>query len=133
MLNADSRLSRFLTQSNHYKGQRATYKAFMPPPDLELSTYHTDDLDADAIRDLAQTNVLPDIAIGRSIYGHADLPVASYAAQNLTATRDDDPERHTLIAGWPVGTADDKETHKEIALELAELALLRLFNEPLTR
>jgi hypothetical protein len=128
-----SRLSRFLTRSNHFKGQKATYRAFLPPGDLRLSTYHTDDLSRNAVRDLAGLHLLPAMIEGTSIYGSADLTVAQYATQNLVATRDDDPERHTSISGWPVGSPEDKEAHKEIALELAELASLSLFETPLKR
>jgi hypothetical protein len=132
-MNADSRLSRFLTQSNHYKGEKATYKAFLPPPDLEFSVFHTDGLEPPEVREVARQHLLPTLQAGRSVYGHADLEVAIYEGQHLTATRDDNPERHTAVTGWPAGTADDKEAHKEIALELADAASLRVFPVTLIR
>lgn len=132
MLPPDATLSRFLTYSNHFKAGKATYKAFMPPPDLQLSMFQTDGIAAAEIRALAELNVLSGMSPGRSIYGHADLSVAVLIAQNLQPIRDDDPDRHTSVGGWPEGGADDKEAHKEIALELADAASLHLFDAPLS-
>jgi hypothetical protein len=128
-----ARLSRFLTQSNHHSGGCATYKAFMPPPDLELSTYHTDDLSDNEIQNVAATHVLPEMAVGRSIYGCADLTVEQYEEKALEVDRDDIPERHTTVTGWPTGNADDKAAHRDIAIDLASAASLKLFPSEMKR
>jgi hypothetical protein len=42
----EAKLSRFIleTKTSKVSGGRANHRAFMPPPDLELSIYNIDDL-----------------------------------------------------------------------------------------
>jgi hypothetical protein len=76
----DDLLSRFLFQSGHFKSGRATPDAFMPPPDLQLSTFFTRDIINEAI-----------LAIGKEVlsthtrdklYGRAEFRVQAVWSHN---------------------------------------------------
>ena len=92
----------------------------MPPPDLELSTFNVDGIDAPQIWKLGR-DVL-DASPNTSLYGRADLSVSVVHKQKLRAIRDDEPPRHVVIIGWPTmpDLADQKSRHKAIAMELKE-------------
>jgi hypothetical protein len=93
-------LSRYiLDESSRISGGKANHRAFLPPPDLELSTYNIDGL------------VEPEIwEIGESVrteqgkehlYGRADLAAKSVYDAERRPVRDDRPFRHVVIVGWP--------------------------------
>jgi hypothetical protein len=108
-----AKLSRFILQSNKISGDRPNHRAFMPPPDLELSTFNIDDLSdrdiwriGDAVR--AEQHK-------ENLYGRADLLAKSVYDVKLRAVRDDRPPRHVVVVGWP----DDKAQQKNRAQLLA--------------
>jgi len=108
-----AKLSRFILESSKISAGRANLRAFMPPPDLELSTYNIDDLShqeiwqiGDAVRVEQQKETL---------YGRADLLAKNIYDVNLRAVRDDQPARHVIVVGWP----DDKAQQKNRAQLLA--------------
>ena len=117
MGDASARLSRFLTQSNHFGGGTVKHRAFMPPPDLQLSVYDTTGLENVDIWTLADHNIP-----GRPMYGRGDISAATVEAEGLRVHRDDTPPRHANITDWPA----EKDAQKEIALALAAAAQLAL-------
>lgn len=93
-------------------GGKVNHRAFLPPPDLELSTYNTDDL-ADAeiwqIGDRIRAEQKKD-----QLHGRADLLAAKVYQIGLRPVRDDQPFRHVVIVDWP-----EKPQHKARAQLLA--------------
>jgi len=109
-------LSRFLTQSNHFRrtDNTVTHKAFMPPLDLKLSVFQTRDLDEPVVWALGEGG-------SRNLYGRATITVSAVSDTGLTLDPDNDPPRHANITGWP-----QKSEQKLLALKLAEKATLQL-------
>jgi hypothetical protein len=113
-----STLSRFLRHSNQFNSTKGEVKssAFLPPPDLQLSTFHIDRLEDPEIWDLAKKE-MP----GVKIHGRGDFLIREIP-EGLKAILDNDPPRHVNICGWP----SEKEHRKELALVLASKARLRV-------
>ena len=67
-----------------------------------------------------------DIEIKREqeLYGRADILIKIVLDNNLGIDIDDSPKYHVNILGWP--TDDDKDRIKDIAMELASKAELKL-------
>ena len=58
----------------------------------------------------------------RTIHGRADLPASAVEKAMLTLVLNNIPPRHANILGWP----REKDSQKELALELAENSELKL-------
>jgi hypothetical protein len=90
----------------------------MPAPkDNATSVYVTESLNENAIWQLAALNVEPSRG---PIEARGDLLATDIASANLKLARDDQPERHAAILGWP----EDKEEVIEKAQTLAAVARL---------
>ena len=90
----------------------------MPPPDGELSVFVTDGLSGDdEIHDLGRAHVSKPT---KKCKGFAEIGVPNVTRHNLAVTRDDDPERHAIVTGWPV----DKHFQKSLAQQMAADAIL---------
>ena len=120
-LDNQATLARYLFQSKQFKNGRGTYQAFMPPPDLELSTFVIDGLLSADIWSIGRTVLERSGASRGRLYGRADIKVAHVTSVGLTAVRDDDPERHVKVIGWDQSPDADtaKAAWKMKALELA--------------
>lgn len=125
-------LSRFLFQTNHFSRaeNRAFPDAFMPPPDLQLSTFFTTGMPPIEIWQIGR-HALASHPRPR-LYGHADIDVGSIHSQKLKAFRDDDPDRHVNVMGWP-SYSDGKDLIKSIAQELARGSRLVLLPTPIAK
>ncbi len=108
-----ARLARFVFASNRITGGSVNLRAFMPPPDLELSTYNTDALTPDEIWRIGEAVRLEQE--NATLYGRADLSAKSVYDVGLRPVRDDRPARHVAIVGWP----EDKASQKNKAQLLA--------------
>ena len=119
-------LSRFLFQQRHFKRaeNRAVPEAFMPPTDLQLSTFLTTGMVAANIWDLGK-EALTSHPQPR-LYGRADLDVGAVQEQKLKALRDDNPDRHVSVVGWPT-YSNGKDLIKIIAQELKQLKFVLKF------
>ena len=122
-------LSRFLFQKGYFKRaeNRAVQAAFMPPTDLQLSTFLTTGMAAANIWDLGK-EALASHPPPR-LYGRADVDVGAVQSQKLKALRDDNPDRHVSVVGWPT-YSDGKDRIKIIAQELARSSRLTLLAAP---
>ena len=120
------RLNRFLLQSNWFSvaQNRVTARAFMPPPDRQLSTFLTSGVSESEIWSLGKTVLSEHPRPDASLYGRGDLTIAALTELKLKAFRDDMPHRHTCVVGWPDPT--DKDREKILAQELARAAELVL-------
>lgn len=127
-------LARYLFQKGHFRADRdeVRFQAFMPPPDFKLSTFHINRLSESDILQIGRSVLAETVRQDATLYGHAELRVEFVRAQKLKAIRDDDPQRHTNVVGWPDDPMD-KSTVKNIAQELASKAQLRLLPIPLTK
>jgi hypothetical protein len=125
-------VSRFLFQKRHFKRaeNRATPEAFMPPADLQLSTFLTTGMTAAGIWELGKETLA--LHPQPRLYGRAQLDVGVIKSQRLRALRDDDPPRHVNVVGWPT-YADGKDLIKTIAQELARHSHLELLTPPLSK
>jgi len=125
-------LSRFLFQQRHFKRaeNRAVPEAFMPPTDLQLSTFLTTGMVAANIWDLGK-EALTSHPQPR-LYGRADLDVGAVQEQKLKALRDDNPDRHVSVVGWPT-YSNGKDLIKIIAQELARSSRLTLLASPASK
>jgi hypothetical protein len=118
-----AQLARYLFQSNHVAGGLVTHKAFMPPPDLELSTYNVDGLSSPEIWALGDTVKTES---GRpTLQGRAQIAVANVIAAELRALKAAPPPRHVVVVGW--GAPTDKAIHKAKAQKLAALAVYHAY------
>jgi hypothetical protein len=129
--NADELLSRFLMQSKHFKktGTLVTADAFMPPLDLELSTFLTTGLPDEEVWKLGLL-VLEERRSSK-LYGRADIDVGVVLAAKLKARFDNEPPRHVSVIGWP-SYSEGKDFIKSQAQQLARACSLRLLQAPLT-
>lgn len=107
-----ARLCRYILESSRISGGVANHRAFLPPPDLELSTFNIDGLDSGQIWAIGD-NVRAEQAKER-LYGRADLSAKAVYDASLRPVRDNHPPRHVVILGWP-----DKAEHKSKAQLLA--------------
>ena len=125
-------LSRFLFQKGHFKRaeNRAVPEAFMPPMDLQLSTFLTTGMAAANIWDVGK-EVLASHPQPR-LYGRADMDVGAVHSQKLKAVRDDNPDRHVSVVGWPT-YSNGKDLIKIIAQELARSSRLTLLATPASK
>lgn len=108
-----ARLSRFILESRKISAGQPNHRAFLPPPDLQPSTYNVDDLpdeDIWAIGDRVRAEQQKE-----TLYGRADLLAKNIYDVRLRPVRDDQPLRHVSIVGWP----DDKAQQKNRAQLLA--------------
>lgn len=105
-------LSRYVLESSRISGGSANHRAFLPPPDLELSTYNVDDLGEFQIWQIGE-RVRAEQGKDR-LYGRADLLAKSVYEAELRPIRDDQPFRHVVIVGWP-----EKSQQKAKAQRLA--------------
>jgi hypothetical protein len=113
---AAARLSRFILESSRISSGQVNHRAFMPPPDLELSTYNIDDLTTDGIWQIG--DAVRAAQAKETLYGRADLLAHDVYNVKLRPVRDDQPARHVVIIGWP----DDKAQQKSKAQLLAAAA-----------
>jgi hypothetical protein len=115
-------LARFLLQRSHFNLNQQVVKpiAFLPPGDLRTSVFRTYDLSDDEIWTLGLDRVA--YPSGRTLYGRAELNVASVMSVGLQVEADDVPLRHASICGWP----REKDHQKSLAQELAANAVLKL-------
>jgi hypothetical protein len=113
---ASTRLSRFLFTRNHLNpGQR--FRAFLPPTDLNLSVFDTEQMRESEIWGLANRE---SAERNQTLYGRADVQAASVQKVGLRVVIAEPPPRHRHIQGWP--PADQKEDQKGLAMELAALS-----------
>jgi hypothetical protein len=96
-----------------------TANAFMPPPDLELSTYNIDDLSPESIWHIGE-EVRAESGKER-LLGRADLSVKSVIELEMKALKDEPPPRHVVLLGW--GDPTEKARHKAKAQQLAVVSV----------
>jgi hypothetical protein len=92
-------LSRFILESSRISGGQVNHRAFLPPPDLELSTFNIDELAETEIWTLGH-RVRTEQGKQR-LHGRAVLRAKSVYDAQLRPLRDDRPFRHVVIVGWP--------------------------------
>lgn len=92
-------LSRFILESSRMSGGRVNHRAFLPPPDLELSTFNIDELAETEIWGLGDR--VRNEQRKERLHGRADLRAQSVYDAQLRPLRDDRPFRHVVIVGWP--------------------------------
>lgn len=111
-----ARLSRFLFTRNHLNpGQR--FRAFLPPTDLKLSVFDTEEMGEPDIWEMARRE---SEERDQTLYGRADVQTAGVHKVGLRVVLAEPPPRHRHIEGWP--SADQKEDQKGLAMELAALS-----------
>jgi hypothetical protein len=123
-LGEEALLTRFLRHSSHFKilKNEVRSSAFMPPADLRLSVFHITGIFEIEIWKLGEGIVASPDA---ELHARGDIEVKaviSIPKCGLQIELDNDPPRHAAICGWP----QEKSKQKEIALQLAKLASLKL-------
>lgn len=116
-------LARYLTDSGQFrKGPpgRVTERAFLPATDGSTSVFRIEGLTTGEVWELARREIT-DVS-GRQVHGAAAIEPAAVEQVGLSLERDDHPERHAAITGWPPG----KEAKKSLAQLLAASATLHL-------
>lgn len=108
-----ARLTRFVLESSRLSAGRVNHRAFLPPPDLQLSTFNITDLASSDIWVIGE--VVRSEQMKERLYGRADLLAESVYAVDLRAVRDDRPLRHVLIVGWPTEKAQQKNKAQLLA------------------
>ncbi len=115
-------LTRFIFSRSHFSAEqkRAKHQAFLPPADLKLSVFRIENLSAEEIWKIGGR-----VESGRTehLHARADLPGGAALQAGLRAISDEPPRRHANIVGW---SAEDKDSRKIAAMELASLAALAI-------
>jgi len=118
-------LARFLTSKRHFivDKLRVQPQAFMPKQ-LKCSVYQINNLSLSDILKLAVNNEVTTQS-GKPPYGWAAISVYEIEKiKKLKVDKDNVPERHANIIGWP----EEKSEQKLLALELVESSKLILQN-----
>jgi hypothetical protein len=102
-----ARLARYILESSRISSGKVNHRAFMPPPDLELSTYNIDGLGIEEIWTIGE-RVRMEQASDKTLYGRADLLAKAAYDAGLRPVRDDRPPRHVAIVGWQPDKAHQK-------------------------
>jgi len=120
----DEFLARYLTSSRWFsrENNRVKHHAFMPPSNMKLSVFRIDNLTESQIWKIGQKRVANRMRTRRNLYGRADVKALNVFETGLEIHHDNIPPRHADIVNWP----DEKSERKEIALELAANASLKL-------
>lgn len=120
----DEPVARYLTSTRWFspKNKRVKHNAFLPPSNMRLSVFLIKDLTESRIWEIGQKKVVNKIIPRKNLYGRANIKALDVFETGLEIQPDNIPPRHAEIVDWP----DEKSKRKEIALELAEKALLIL-------
>jgi hypothetical protein len=108
-----SRLARFILESRKLSAGVVNHRAFLPPPDLELSTFNIDSLADEGVWRIGE-----DVRreSGRAdLLGRADFLASAAYDTGLIPLRDDRPPRHVVIVGWRPDKADQKIKAQRLA------------------
>jgi hypothetical protein len=120
-------ITSFLQHTSQFSRTRKRIKSgvFLPRPNtkaagrLETSVFLISNLSESQIWRIGEIYVAKKT---RTIHGRADLPASAVEKAMLTLVLNNIPPRHANILGWP----PEKDSQKELALELAEKSELRL-------
>lgn len=134
--NAKDALGRYLTSSSHFSKEkkRVKYTALMPllnskTKEFETSVFNIQGLETEEIKKLARKYILPRLRKNRSIYGTSVTDKMQLLHVGLNAEVSEPPRRHLNIIGWP----EEKSKRKQLAMELATLCELSLFDDNLSK
>ena len=121
-------LTRFITESRHFKKDRALPRAFEPKYEddrgrFETSGFRTLGLANHAIWEIGAREVEP--TRRKPVLARAEIDIEHVLLNDLAVIRDEPPHRHAVIVGWPDGD-EDKPRRKSIQQELASHARLFL-------
>lgn len=130
LVDGDAVLSRFITESGHFRSDRVLAKAFEPKFDVErrrseTSVFVISDLDDSRVWRLGTETVAA--TRQKPVLAYARIGARDAAFETLRIAHDAPPEGHAVIVGWPEGDAE-KAHRKSIQQELAARAKLVLPN-----
>ncbi len=109
-------LARFITQSNHLKGNEAKPAVFLPSPkSRETSVSRHGREPAESLWQLGLS-----AAGERTLYGAAIFKAATARKLSLEVTADEPPPRHAVLRGWQ-WVEEDPEMQKAKQKEIAEV------------
>jgi len=117
-------LTRYLLSSNQFSpsNKRVKSSAFLPPQNLKLSVFRIKDLSNVNIWKIGTDKVANRINPPKTLHARADFVADVAISKGLQIIPDKRPIRHANIVGWP----EEKPKRKEIALELAANARLKI-------
>jgi hypothetical protein len=123
-IGGEESLSRFLTESGHFKKDRVLHKAFEPKFDVErqrreTSVFRILGLEPDLIWAIGAREIEPNRR--KRVLARAEISVEIVEVEGLRVLPDEPPERHAVIVDWPEGD-DQKDRRKSIQQELASRA-----------
>ncbi len=118
-------IARYITSKHWFSRKKNIVKprAFMPPPNLELSVFRIENLSDPEIWKIGFKQVINKMKQPKILRGRADIQAINILEANLQIDPDNTPPRHANITSWP----DQKEEQKSIAQELAAKASLNLY------
>lgn len=110
-------LARFVVSSGWFRKSDNTIKqdAFVPFPHLELSVTRHINLSPEELWEIGESVAS---AMGRKLYGSADILAQNVKKQSLDIKPTATPKNHANIVGWP----KEKPSQKMLAQELAACA-----------
>lgn len=120
-------LARYLLSKKMYsrKNERVKPSAFMPPSNLRLSVFRTQNLTEKDIWKTGEEEVINKLSTPKTLYGRADLFSSGVRKLGLELDPDISPSKHVNIIKWP----QEKSEQKLKAIELAAEATLKLVKE----
>jgi len=116
-------ITRYIFEKKRYSkvNKRVKYKAFIPPPNGQMSIYRIDELEDATIWELAREYVEPQY--GKRALARADTSAEKVFAESLSIVPNVDPHpRHAEMTGWP----SNEDAKQMIAVTLADDAKLIL-------
>jgi hypothetical protein len=112
----NSLITRFVLESGKISSGGVHWRIFIPQAGTnEVSMFEISSLECDEVWTLGRREVAD--PQGRQLRGRADLLVADATFSPLYVLRDEPPECHVVIRGWPA-----KEEAKVLQMQLAARA-----------
>jgi hypothetical protein len=117
-LNPNETLGRYLTQKKHFSKARneVTFKAFLPPSDLQLSVFRIDGLSLEEVWTIGNY-VVNTMVEPRTLYGVGKIKVTSMQIESIVVTLDEPPQRHCTATNWPIEEAKQLLIAEKMAID----------------
>ena len=116
----NEQIARFIFSRSHFsiENKRIRPNVFMPTEDNETSVSRIDGLPE---MDIWRMGQAVGVQSNRNVHARGDIRVSEVNQNKLEVFRDEPPERHAVIAGWP----SDRDARMDIAIEIAKRSMLK--------
>lgn len=123
----EEELARFLTSSNHFKGEVVKSPAFLPnPKDGKKSVFRHGAKPREVLQSFARERMDPEV----TVYGAAICTAAQVRSAELEVEAQEPPPRHANIINWPTNPDPvlQKAQQKDVANVICSRCILVRFD-----